>query len=135
RPSCSTLFRSHLDGHDSVPAVGAVVHTAEGVTSALDVARHQLSDDLGGGGAAGRHVPHLFVVVPGADDGLGEDRRVGGDPGDGVLFDAPGQLTAVQHPAGYLIGPGGDAGQTEAVEVGKAHTSTLPGCGARPGAK
>src|SRR5690606_23370230 len=86
-------------------------------------------------GAAGRHVPHLFVVVPGADDGLGEDRRVGGDPGDGVLFDAPGQLTAVQHPAGYLIGPGGDAGQTEAVEVGKAHTSTLPGCGARPGAK
>ena len=98
-----------LDGHEPIPSVPRLVDRGQDVASTCNVPGHDGLGDLDGGCAGLFQIEELFGVIVGAHDGIGEDRRVGGDPCDRVFLDTTGQFAGVEHFFGDLVGPHADA--------------------------
>ena len=93
-----------LDAHESVLALGPVVHGPEDIGSRLHVLDHQVPQHVGRFLLGANQLDHGFVVVGRAADGLFEDRRVGRDAGDPLVAQA-GQLARADQLAADVVQP------------------------------
>ena len=96
--------RGHLDGDESVAAVGAVVHRAKEIGGAPHVLDREHLEDLGVAAARGGQARERLVVVVVSGDALLEDGGVRRHaPKAGV--DEPGQLAGADHAAAQVVEP------------------------------
>ena len=97
--------RGDLEGNPPVHAVAALVGRREQVSGPPQVAQGEFEEHLLVG-RAGRFPGRDVAVVVGAGlDGLVEDRRVGGEPGDRVLADVVRERAGVEQAAGDVVQP------------------------------
>jgi hypothetical protein len=96
---------SDLERHPPVLAGGPVVHRAEHVAGPADVAGGDSAGRLLHRDAARLEVGDLPVVGIAVLHGLGEDRRVGGDPDDVVVVDERLQVAGAQPVAADVVEP------------------------------
>ena len=96
--------RRDLDANESVLALRSVVDRPERVGGGLDVLDHQPPQHLGRLLPGPHQLDHRLVVVGRAADGFFEDGRVGGDPGQAFIAQAP-ELTRADQLAADVVQP------------------------------
>ena len=111
-----------LDGDPPVHPVGGLVDRGEDVTGLLDVPRGQFEDRAVHVGTLGRQLGQLLGVRSTVLQRAGEDRRIGGHPGDVPGVDQLLQVAGDDALPGEVVEPDGDAGVGE----------LLGGCGHGP---
>ena len=110
--------RVDLDGDPAVHPVGGVVDRPQDVAGVADVLGGELEDGLVHVGPGPHQLGDLVGVGLAVGQGVGEDRRVGGDTDHVAGVDQLLQLTAADHLAVEVVQPDGDPGGGQVGERG-----------------
>ena len=97
--------RRHLERHPAVDAVGAVVDRPEQVRRARQVLDRQVEEQILGRSRLAKPGADRGVVGAALADGVVEDRRIRGEPGDRQLVQVARERTVVEHVARDVVEP------------------------------
>ncbi|MBV8567953.1 MAG: hypothetical protein JO273_21105 [Methylobacteriaceae bacterium] len=97
--------RGHLQAHVAVYAGGAIVDGPQDVTGLADVVGRKSFVDFGGRPAGRSLAGDAGVVVGAGRERFFEDFRVGRDPGQSLVRDAPGEFAVPDHVAAQTVDP------------------------------